>query len=151
MIKYLMANTDAELDQIMRIWLNENIRAHGHYVPESYWRENEPLVRDLIRSATVYVSQDNNGINGFCGLQGTYIAGVFVDVKMQGHGIGGQLLTAVQADHNALTLSVYEANTRAVKFYQQHGFTIAKRGHDEDNDVNELTMSWHNAQERSNV
>ncbi|KRN97288.1 hypothetical protein IV55_GL000216 [Furfurilactobacillus siliginis] len=140
-----------ELDQIMHIWLNENIRAHGAYVSESYWRENASLVRHLIETATVYVSRDTNGINGFCGLQDNYIAGVFIDAKMQGNGIGGQLLSAVQADYDELTLSVYEANTRAVKFYQHHGFTIAKRGRDEDNDVDELTMSWHKAQERSNV
>ncbi|HAT55531.1 MAG TPA: GNAT family N-acetyltransferase [Lactobacillus sp.] len=142
-IEKLTNISTSQLDQIMHIWLQENISAHGAYVSEAYWRTNEPLVRQLIQTtATVYVAEEHGVVKGFCGLQDDYIAGIFVCSDMHGQGVGTRLIEAVKADHHRLSLSVYKQNSVAIKFYETQGFVLTQTGMDEENHVPECEMNW---------
>jgi len=67
----------------------------------------------------------------------------FVLKDYRAHGIGKQLLQKVQAEHEKLTLNVYQKNTAAIAFYLKHGFTIVSEQLDSDTDEIENTMEWH--------
>ena len=43
---------DNDLDEIMEIWLCSNTEAHS-FVPESYWKNNFPVVKESIPKAEV--------------------------------------------------------------------------------------------------
>lgn len=113
--------TATELDTVSAIWLDGNLSGHP-FIASTYWREQQPLVRKQLAQTPLLVALIDNQIVGFLGLQGSYIAGIFVAAAYRDQGIGGQLLTAAQADQPELTLAVYHQNIRAVAFYVRHGF-----------------------------
>ena len=129
-----------DLDTVMSIWLNANIEAH-HFVDPEYWRRCYDTVKAMIPQAEVYVS-DDNGVNGFIGITGDYIAGIFVDSSARTGGIGSQLLDHAKENRQKLSLSVYKKNVTAVSFYRKRGFQIDAEGVDPQTSESEYTMSW---------
>lgn len=130
-----------ELEAIMKIWLETNIKAHD-FIEESYWRENYNLVKEMMPSATIFVYEDSNTIQGFIGLMDNYIAGIFINSNSQSKGIGKALLDYVKKDYSELTLQVYKKNIRAVKFYAREDFTVIKEQTDENTGEIEIVMNW---------
>lgn len=113
-----------DLDKIMEIWLEGNLSAHP-FISKTHWEQNFQLVQSILPSAEVYVYEDRGEILGFIGMDGEYIAGIFVSEQRRGKGIGHQLLAEVKG-RKRLSLHVYEKNTGAVAFYQAEGFYIEK-------------------------
>lgn len=125
----------------MSIWLSANLEAHA-FVDSEYWRGNCDAVKAMIPQAEVYVSEDQNGVNGFIGVVDDYIAGIFVDASARTAGIGSQLLDRVRQDRKSLRLSVYKKNKAAVSFYRKRGFQIDKGSVDPETAETEYTMVW---------
>ena len=63
-----------DLDQVMQIWLDANLEAHC-FLPESYWCDHMEEVLAALPAAQVFVYQDWEGLQGFAGLTGDYLAG----------------------------------------------------------------------------
>ena len=133
--------TPQDLNAVMQIWLEGNLEAHA-FIPEAYWKSNVPLVRDQLQSAEVWVYEKNEALLGFAGMQGDYLAGIFVKKEARSMGIGRELLTHLKELHPALTLHVYEKNHRAVDFYRREGFVIAAEELDSGTGERELAMIW---------
>ena len=112
--------TDTE--QVMEIWLRGNLDAHP-FIPKGYWESNFESVQEQLLQAEVYVLESGGTIQGFIGVRGNYIAGIFVKEAARSVGIGKKLLESVKAAHSVLTLNVFVKNQRAVAFYQREGFT----------------------------
>ena len=70
----------ADINKVADIWLDTNIKAHS-FIPAQYWKSNFSLVKELLLQATVYVYEDNQGIQGFIGLNGEYIEGILFPMK----------------------------------------------------------------------
>lgn len=113
-----------DLDKIMEIWLEGNLSAHP-FISKTHWEQNFQLVQSILPNAEVYVYEDRGEILGFIGMDGEYIAGIFVSEQHHGKGIGHQLLAEVKG-RKRLSLHVYEKNSGAVAFYQAEGFYIEK-------------------------
>ena len=131
----------ADINQVADIWLDTNIKAH-YFIPAQYWKSNLELVKELLLQATVYVYEDNQEIQGFIGLNGEYIEGIFVSDEMQSQGIGKILLNYAKNKRNKLLLNVYRKNTRAISFYQREGFEIQHSGVDEATKEKDYVMAW---------
>lgn len=127
-------------DAIMEIWLHTNIQTH-HFIPSSYWTENFEMVKDMLLQADIYVYEEEM-IKGFIGIMNGYIAGLFVLEAEQSKGIGEQLLNVAQQKYPTLTLNVYEKNTRAIHFYEKHGFQIVDQSIDTSTNEREIRMMW---------
>lgn len=132
---------EEDLNSVMNIWLNENIKAHW-FVDENYWKNNYKLVKKMIPKAQIYVAEENGEINGFIGINDCFIEGLFVDEAYQGKGIGRALLNEAKERYDKLELSVYAKNERAVSFYEANGFEIKSKGVDESTLELECTMMW---------
>ena len=130
-----------DLDRVAAIWLNTNLAAH-HFIPAAYWERNFDAVKKLLPEAEVYVYEDRQGIQGFLGLNDTYIEGIFVAGAMQSHGIGKLLLHYAKQKKDKLQLNVYQKNARALSFYRREGFEIRRSGVDEATGEKEYTMAW---------
>ncbi|MBF8970452.1 GNAT family N-acetyltransferase [Streptococcus sp. NLN76] len=115
-----------DLDKILAIWLATNLEAH-EFVEASYWQNQLLQVAQAMDTAEVYVAEDFGFIQGFIGLQGSYIAGLFVAQEFQGQGVGTQLLTFAKEKQSPLTLSIFEKNKKAIAFYEKQGFRVEKR------------------------
>lgn len=78
-----------DLDRVMEIWLDANLEAHS-FLPERYWRDHLEEVRAALPAAQVFVYQDWEGLQGFVGLTGSYLAGLFVRRAARSRGSAGR-------------------------------------------------------------
>ena len=65
---------------------------------------------------------DDGAVKGMIQIENREIKKLFVEPVLQGNGIGSELLTYAIEKHNANTLWALEKNTRAIRFYERHGF-----------------------------
>ena len=132
---------EQDIDRIMELWLDTNISAHT-FIGSNYWKSNYPTVKAMMPSATIYVYEENNIVQGFTGLMDDYIAGIFVSQQLQSKGIGKKLLDYVKDRKDVLSLNVYKENDRAIIFYSCKGFAISNEQIDENTGEIELNMRW---------
>ena len=132
---------DNDINRVITIWFDANMDSHNFVNPE-YWKEKYNEVKSMIPQAEVYVYESDDIIKGFIGLDGDYIAGIFVDKIYRSEGIGTALMNFTKKIHNILILSVYEKNKSAVRFYEKSGFIIESTGTDSDTLQTEYTMLW---------
>lgn len=133
----------SDLDRLMQIWLEANREAHD-FIPEQYWLDHVPMVREALPQAWLLVSEqaETGEIQGFLGLMDDFIAGLFVDSRFRGHGIGAELLAAARTFHDRLQLQVYCRNTGAVRFYLREGFVQKEEDLENETGQREWTMLW---------
>lgn len=117
----------ADIDSVAEIWLDTNRKAHA-FIPASYWERNFASVKEMLPQAEVCVYETENGIQGFLGLSGEYIEGLFVSEEAQSHGIGKCLLDCAKDRKPALRLNVYQKNVRAIRFTDGRGFRSGAAG-----------------------
>lgn len=133
---------ETDLNSIMKLWLETNISAHD-FIDEKYWRSNYEQVRQMMPEAVIYVYEEDS-IKGFIGLNGDYIAGLFVEANSQSKGIGKALLDHIKGINKELLLHVYKKNERAVRFYIREGFSVEGEQIDINTNETELVMKWKN-------
>ena len=131
----------ADINRVADIWLNTNLKAH-YFISEQYWKDNFELVKKMLLQAEVYVYENDHEIQGFIGLSGEYIEGIFVPEEMQSQGIGRLLLNYIKNRKVKLLLNVYQKNTRAIHFYERVGFEIQREGLDEATGEKDYVMVW---------
>ena len=132
---------NADMDRVAGIWLDANLRAHSFISPQ-YWKGNFETVKKMLPQAEVYVYESGQKIQGFIGMNGEYIEGIFVSDEVQSQGIGRLLLNYAKTKRNELRLNVYRKNTRAIAFYQIEGFKILCSGIDEATGEKDHVMEW---------
>lgn len=76
---------------------------------------------EIIRNLYVY---DNGLIKGFIQMNDTEICKIYVDTFFQSEGIGNELIEYAISELHADHLWALEKNTRAISFYQRHGFHL---------------------------
>lgn len=130
-----------DIDSVMQIWLQTNLKTHS-FIPGQYWEANFDAVKSALSEAEIYVADHEGRIAGFIGLDGNYIAGIFIHEHMQSQGIGKRLLDAVKFKYPELRLHVYRKNYRAVGFYERQNFKIEKLRIDNNTGEEEFLMEW---------
>ena len=102
-----------------RLFFYPIFRSDGYYFSKlgvpSLMREYESGLDSLY----VY---DDGAVKGFIKIEGTYIARLFVEPVLQNASIGSRLLEYAVREHNADHLWALEKNTKAIRFYERHGF-----------------------------
>lgn len=131
----------SDINYIMEIWKNENIKAHK-FIPKEYWEDNYDYVKEVLPNAEIYVYIIKENIVGFIGLDNNYIEGIFVDTNNQCNDIGTLLLNKVKENRNTLILNVYKKNIDAIKFYKKNNFVITNESIDQRTNEIEYTMTW---------
>lgn len=140
---------NSDIDAIMQIWLEENIKAHS-FISNGYWERNYDYVKSVLPNSEIYVYINNNEIAGFIGLNHSYIEGVFVKSGNQHQGIGATLLNKAKEKTNELTLLVYKKNIQAINFYRKNEFKIIKESIESETRETEYTMMWRNGYDNIN-
>ena len=67
---------------------------------------------------------DDSAVKGIIQVENQEIKKLFVEPVLQGKGIGSMLLKCAIDYHNANILWALEKNTRAIHFYECHGFIV---------------------------
>ena len=128
---------------LLRLWLESTTLAHP-FIDASYWQESEATVRDVyLPSAETWVWDEAGEVLGFISvLHVQYIGALFVAPQHMGKGIGQALINHVKQRYPALSLEVYQKNTRAVNFYHAQGFRIMDSAWQDDTQHPTWIMSW---------
>ena len=132
---------EKDTNQIMQIWLAGNTETHD-FIPEDYWLSQFTSVQEQLLQANIHVYEQDSKIQGFAGMTGNYLAGIFVDKKYRSLGIGKALLDHIKTMYPVFSLNVYQQNQRAVKFYSREGLRITEKGVDEAVSETEYMMVW---------
>lgn len=132
-----------DLPVLMGLWLSANMDAHA-FIPASYWAEHAGQGRTQLPRAEVYVCQQDAAapIDGFIGINGTHIEGLFVKKACRSKGVGRQLLTHAKQLKPRLTLCVYRQPPKALSFYEREGVAILSEDTDGSTGEKELFMGW---------
>ena len=116
---------NADLDRVMEI---ENLCFKAPWGKEDLYREINDNQLSVLLVITV-----NDLVVGFCDYWNTFDSGTICQIAIhpdyQHQSLGSRLLDEVIKDAQAkktrtLTLEVRESNSKAIKFYQKHGFSI---------------------------
>ena len=83
---------------------------------------------------------DDGVVKGFIKIEGTYIAKLFVEPVLQNASIGSRLLEYAVREHGADHLWALEKNTRAILFYERHGFIATGEKKTEDGTTEYLVL-----------
>ena len=67
---------------------------------------------------------DDGAVKGVIQIENQEICKLFVEPVLQGNCIGSNLLTYAIENYNANTLWALEKNSRAIHFYERHGFAV---------------------------
>ena len=132
-----------DLAAVMQIWLHGNLDAHA-FISAGFWTDHFEMVRNMLPQAELYVHEDKDTrqIEGFIGLTGNHIEGIFVAKAARSKGVGKSLLDYAKSRKPYLTLSVYQKNERAIAFYRREQFVVQAEGIGEDTNEAEIQMLW---------
>ena len=118
-----------DINAVMEIWKNENIRTHN-FIAKEYWKDNYEQVKDILPKADIYVYILDEKIVGFVG------------INNQNSGIGTSLLDKIKENKDNIILSVYKKNENAIRFYKKNNFIITSENIDKNTNEIEYTMTW---------
>ncbi|NQO66617.1 GNAT family N-acetyltransferase [Streptococcus suis] len=130
-----------DIETIVQLWLSVNVETHA-FIPAEYWESKIDFVTSQLLDAEIYVYVFEERIVGFIGMQGTYLAGIFVSKDLCRRGFGRELLNFVKAIHPTIQLNVYQKNQKAISFYLGEGFSIISEKIDNNTQELELSMVW---------
>ena len=124
----------AELYDLARIAEIEvfNYRLNFYHIfQNAYFYFQEMQVLNVINEDKRHLDQlwvyDDDGIiKAFMWVDAQQIKKLFVEPVLQSQGIGSELLTYATTELEATYLWALEKNTRAIVFYQKHGFQLTE-------------------------
>lgn len=131
--------TPEDLARIAEIEIfNYRLSFYPIFLNDDYYFQ-ELQVPKLMQQNTAFLAStyvyDDGVVKGFIRLDGLEVAKLFVEPVLQGQGIGAKLLDYAVSRFDANTLWALEKNTRAIAFYQRHGFELTdERILEEDTD-----------------
>lgn len=96
-------------------------RSDEFYFGEMQVLKRMESLRKLLHEFFVY---DDGVVKGFMRVHGTELCKLFVEPVLQSQGIGAALLSHAVNVLGANQLWALEKNTRAIAFYERHGFRL---------------------------
>lgn len=140
-IRLIRKPQTSELPEIAELWLAANLDAHS-FIDPAYWRGHFAGLLPQLAQAELLAYEDRAGLQGFIGLDGNEIAGLFVRREARGRGIGRALLNGAKDRREQLRLHVYRKNTGALRFYRREGFAVRCEQKDPGTGEAEYVMDW---------
>ncbi|WBF66924.1 GNAT family N-acetyltransferase [Desulfovibrio subterraneus] len=113
-------------EAVLDIWLKASRAGHPFFSEEELLRQYDLVKNHYLPVAEMWV-YDSGTVQGFIGMLGTTIGGLFVLPQASGKGIGARLIRHVADMRGPLTVEVFSANTRAFSFYRRSGFIECER------------------------
>jgi putative acetyltransferase len=103
------------------------IRSCLPYLPELYTPEEDLWFFEnrFFPEHRVWIC-GNDPITGYCGIREGWVSHLYVRPEFHGQGVGTRLLRKAMDSHPTLRLWVFQCNTRAICFYESHGFCLVE-------------------------
>jgi GNAT superfamily N-acetyltransferase len=114
-----------EVDEVAGVWLRSRA-ASVPYIPPPVHKEEDVrhwFQRVVFPSRDVWVADEGDTIVGVLVLDREWIDQFYVEPGHTGHGVGAELMAVAKREQpTVLRLWTFEANVRARRFYERHGF-----------------------------
>ena len=142
--------------ELIQLWRKSFAKAMGIEEDTREEAVNEHLAYlqtynpEIIRVA---LEKNKNQIVGFMAKEENTIKDLFIHVEFQRKGLGSSFIRQAKEEEAFLTLSTFQLNKGAQKFYEFHDFVIARRGFagvegntwaNNKEDLADITYEWKN-------
>ncbi|MFB8422580.1 GNAT family N-acetyltransferase [Priestia megaterium] len=129
----------------VKMWRDSKENAIGQKEMHSFDRHVYFLDHILSAHYKVELALIDKQIVGMVAYKADEISQLYIHIDYQGRGIGHRLLERAKAESNGkLTLRTFEQNKNAQRFYEKHGFSIIKRGCENEEKLPDITYEWTN-------
>ena len=117
--------------ELLRLWrssfhgavgLEEDRREEAFQAHLEFLRSLDPA------GIRVAFTKSTDQMMGFMRKEGTTIQDLFLHADYQRAGLGSEFIRQAKEESDVLSLSTFEINRGAQKFYEFHGFVIVRRG-----------------------
>lgn len=132
---------EKDLDTVMELWLLGNTEVHSFISPK-YWQQNFTEIQRVVSIACTYVYEYQNEVMGFISVMDGFLLGIFVNAGIRRHGMGMVLLDCMKQREKSLTVTVYEKNVTAVRFFMRQHFEVDSEVIEESTGEKQLMMVW---------
>jgi GNAT superfamily N-acetyltransferase len=117
--------TPADADDVGRVFVAA--RDEMAYLPRIPDEDRPKLGGWFVARDSIWVEERDGRVVGFAGLNEGEVTHLYVEPGAQGGGIGTALLDHVKAQSaGELRLWVFQLNDGARRFYERHGFRLAR-------------------------
>ncbi len=136
--------TDVDLDNVVTLWYRSWSNAFPtliHPQPFDQWKSR--FQNDYAKQGITWVATIQDRVVGFVVMSDCVIVQIFVEVEMQGSGVGTVLLNhAKTLFPSGLKLTTLEQNKQACRFYEKYGFIAGAAGVNPVNGQPNIEYSW---------
>lgn len=141
-IKIIQYNS-AYAEDTVRMWRESKERAISQKEIHSFEDHVFFLNNILNRENEIYIATDNNKVIGIIAFNGNEINQLYIHNDYQGKGLGKKLLDMAKINSKGrLTLYTFEVNHKAQQFYEKNGFKIIGRGHENEENLDDIKYEW---------
>lgn len=141
-IKIIQYNS-AYAEDTVRMWRESKERAISQKEIHSFEDHVFFLNNILNRDNEIYIATDNNKVVGIIAFNGNEINQLYIHNDYQGKGLGKKLLRMAKINSKGrLTLYTFEVNHKAQRFYERNGFKIIGRGHENEENLDDIKYEW---------
>ena len=127
----------------VKMWRDSKERAIGQKEAHSFENHIYFLNQILCKHYQVDLALMDDKVVGMAAYNDREISQLYIHVDYQGIGIGQVLLDRVkERSCGTLTLSTFEVNKNAQRFYENNGFKIIGRGQENEENLPDIQYEW---------
>lgn len=137
---------DADLDAVVTLWYRSWMNTFPnlkHTQPFEKWKSR--FQNELLKEGHAWIAELQGRIVGFIVVMKAegVLSQIFVDVDVQGTGIGTALLNqAKMICPNGISLTTLQQNEQARRFYEKNGFVKSRLGVNPINGQPNIEYKW---------
>lgn len=133
----------AYAEDTVAMWRESKERAIGQKEMHSFEDHIFFLNNILNKENQVFIAVDDTKVVGMIAFNEEEVNQLYIHIDYQGRGLGKQLLDMAKKNSKGrLTLYTFEVNQNAQRFYERNGFKIIGRGHENEENLEDIKYEW---------
>ncbi|MFI4973978.1 MAG: GNAT family N-acetyltransferase [Caulobacterales bacterium] len=140
-----------DMPELARLY-RRTVQTNLPFLPELHTPEEDAwwFSERLFATAEVWVAEGDDGPEGYIAFRPDFIEHLFVRPEAQDRGVGVMLLEKARVQTSELSLWTFQANEKARRFYERHGFYVVVEtdGADNEEKTPDVLYRWRRSGER---
>ncbi len=130
-------------EQTVKMWRDSKEQAIGQKEIHDFENHVYFLNHILPEQFQIDLALIDEEVVGMIAYNDREISQLYIHLEYQGLSIGRTLLDKAKAQSSGkLTLYTFEVNEKAQRFYENHGFEIISRGHENEENLPDIQYEW---------